>query len=104
MDSLAETLLDIRHRALQIAIVIDGVDNRRGDGLVSLGKRRHLHLPKQVILQALGFGNVGFEVIPVIAALRCAVRSNTGFVHIIPGTVGWQFFGDRILACFYHGH
>ena len=53
MQVLAQGLLDFLELAAQIAVLADGVDQCERNLLVGVRKRRHLHLPQQVIAQGL---------------------------------------------------
>jgi hypothetical protein len=65
VDLIDEALMDVFHADRQIAVVIDSVDNRRGDGVVLFAERRQLHLPVQVILQGLGRRPLKNEIVAV---------------------------------------
>ena len=72
----------------QITRIVDGVDEREGDGLIQLAEPRELHLPQQVILQRFGrFALVdGF----IIATGQPAGLMGPGGVELIPGGVHRQ--------------
>ena len=52
--AVAHTVENILHRHGEVAGVVHRIDDRCGNGAIGIGKRRQLHLPHQVILQALG--------------------------------------------------
>jgi hypothetical protein len=51
---------------VQIAVVVDGLDDRGADRAVARGQRRQVQLPQQVVAQVLGFLVLRFEIIVVV--------------------------------------
>ncbi|MNE34005.1 hypothetical protein D3C80_1277050 [compost metagenome] len=89
-----ERLEDLLEAFVEIAVVVDRIDDRHGDQPVVVAHRRQVELPEQVAVQAFARRGAGGEVPLVIVADRQA--AGTGLVDVFPGGIHRQFAGDAL--------
>ncbi|MNG97308.1 hypothetical protein D3C79_564180 [compost metagenome] len=93
---VTHTLQNVFQRYGEIAGVIDGIDDRSGDGGIGVRERRQIHLPHQVVLQRLrGFALVDRQFI--IAIVGTGAGRGTRGIDLIPGSIQRQLFGHVLL-------
>ncbi len=98
---IADAFKNLVQRHGQIARVVNGIDNRGGNGAIGIGERRQLHLPHQVVLKRLGsFALVDREFIVLVVCTRPG-RGTRG-VDFIPAGIQRQFVRHLFLfECIY---
>ncbi|MNZ47808.1 hypothetical protein D3C78_655340 [compost metagenome] len=90
-----EGITDFFQGFVEVALVIDAVDQRHGDQPVGVGHRSQVQLPEQMALQALANGGAGGEVPLVIVVAGQA--AGAGLVDVFPGGVDRQLVGDAFV-------
>ncbi|MNF59971.1 hypothetical protein D3C84_415730 [compost metagenome] len=86
---------DFRQGLLEVAIVVDAVDQGDGDQPVGIGHGGQVELPEQVALQAFADRGARGEVPLVVVIARQA--AGAGLVDVFPGGVDGQFAGDAFV-------
>ena len=87
-----EALADVFQRKLEIAVVVDGIDERGRNDPVGVAEPHQRHLPVETILERLGLRTVGEEVHPVELPARPRAADRGRVVDVLPHGV------DRKLA------
>ena len=79
---------------VQVALVVDAVDQGYADQTVGVGHRSQVQLPQQVALQAFTGRGAGGEVpLVIVVAWQAA---GAGLVDVFPGSVHGQFVGNAL--------
>src|SRR5690606_40281988 len=93
---------DVVEAGAQVAVVVDGIDERLADRAVARRELRQVQLPGQVVVQALGFGQA-LGGVPFAVAVTAAAASLPGLRGLpfslrrggAPVAVGGRFTRDR---------
>lgn len=89
-----QPLVYVFQLGVQIAVVVDRIDDRRRNGVIALGERRELHLPAQVFPEALSLAALPHEIL-VFRLRRAAWRIAVHTIEdVLPGGVDRQLVGD----------
>ncbi|MNF71298.1 hypothetical protein D3C84_532450 [compost metagenome] len=90
-----ERLEDFLEGFVQVALIVDAIDQGHGDQAIGVGHRCQVQLPQQVALQALAGRCAGGEVpLVVIVAGQAA---GAGLVNVFPGGIDGEFVGDALV-------
>ncbi|MNX80990.1 hypothetical protein D3C86_1126640 [compost metagenome] len=86
---------DFLERFVQIALIVDAVDQGDGDQAIGVGHRCQVQLPQQVALQAFAGGRAGGEIPLVIIVARQA--AGAGLVDVFPSGIDGKFVGNAFV-------
>ncbi|MCY1419340.1 hypothetical protein D9M71_349260 [compost metagenome] len=90
-----EGVADLFEAFVQVALVVDAVDQGDGDKPVGVGHRCQVQLPEQVALQALASRCAGGEV-PLVVVIA-GQAAGAGLVDVFPCRVDRQFVGNALV-------
>ncbi|MNI29299.1 hypothetical protein D3C73_831140 [compost metagenome] len=80
---------------VQVALIVDAVDQGHGDQAIGVGHRGQVQLPQQVALQAFAGRGAGGEVPLVI--IIAGQAAGAGLVNVFPRGVDGEFIGDALV-------
>ena len=89
-----EALPDVFEGEREIAVVVDGIDERGRDGPVGVAESEHGHLPVKTILERLRLRAVGNEIGAVELAVRRVAVERGRVVDVLPHAVDGEIGGD----------
>jgi len=95
LELRGQPLADVLHGDAEVAVVVDGVDDRQRDGGVGLAEGREVELPEQVIAQGLGRRAAQLRGLAILAVAAARGQPRV-VVDVLPAAVDGELVRDGL--------